>query len=126
MPRPTPETVEDYMRRYPRITAHIICESLGYATPTCAAGMLKDANENRENWCEWVYSCYSRDPKIPVRNSIRNRHTHHGYMAEHKVARSLVQQATETGDEPLFASWFYWKPRKQPKGKSAEPSYILI
>ena len=32
-----PETPEEFMRRYPRITAHIIAESLGYATPTRAA-----------------------------------------------------------------------------------------
>ncbi|GAH43872.1 unnamed protein product, partial [marine sediment metagenome] len=27
----------EIMRKYPRITAHIIAESLGYATPSCAA-----------------------------------------------------------------------------------------
>ena len=35
-------TVEETMRRYPRITANIIAESLGYATPTCMARILKD------------------------------------------------------------------------------------
>jgi len=30
------------MKRYPCITAHIIAESLGYATPSCAARILKD------------------------------------------------------------------------------------
>ena len=106
MPRPTPDSIQDYMRNYPRITAHIICESLGYATPSCAARILKDAQESRENWCEWVYSCYGRDPKIPVRNAIRNRHTHHGYMAEYRPARALVQRAIEGGEEPVFASCF--------------------
>src|SRR5437870_4302405 len=48
--RPVPSRVEgivqapeDIMRRYPRITAHIIAESLGYATPTKAALILRDA-----------------------------------------------------------------------------------
>ena len=98
--------MQDYMHRYPRVVAHIICESLGYATPSCAAGILKDAHEDRENWCEWVYSCYNRDPQVPVLNAIRHRHTHHGYMAEYMLARALVQRAIETGDEPIFASWF--------------------
>ena len=30
------ESPQEIMRRYPRITAHIIAESLGYATPTKA------------------------------------------------------------------------------------------
>lgn len=87
MPRHRPKSVQDYMRRYPRITAHIICESLCYAPPTRATAILKDAEEGRENWCEWVYSCYNRDPKIPVRNAIRGRHTHKGYMAEYALAQ---------------------------------------
>lgn len=56
------ETVEDYMRVYPRITAHIICHSLGYATPTKAAMILKDAYERRENWCEWIYKLLPLQP----------------------------------------------------------------
>jgi hypothetical protein len=94
------------MQRYPRITAHIICESLGYATPSCAARILKDAKEGRENWCEWIYSCYDRDPRKAVQNAIRNRNIHEGYMAEYKLALALVKKALETGDEPIFASWF--------------------
>jgi len=94
------------MQRYPRITAHIICESLGYATPSCAARILKDAKEGKENWCEWIYSCYDRDPREAVQNAIRNRHMHHGFMAEYKLALALVKRAIEKDEEPLFASWF--------------------
>ena len=47
-------TAHDVMRRWPRLTAHLIASSLGYATPTCAARILKDAKEGRENWCEWI------------------------------------------------------------------------
>ena len=57
------DEANDVMRRYPRITAHIIAESLGYATPTRAALILNDAKHRRENWCEWAKSkrlCFSR------------------------------------------------------------------
>jgi len=99
-------SVKETMKIYPRITAHIIAESLGYATPSCAARILKDARENRENYCEWVYSCYNKNPLGAVRDSIRNRHYHRGFMAEYKLAKKLVDRAIETGEEPLLGSWF--------------------
>ena len=97
---------DEVMKRYPRLTAHIIAESLGYATPTCAARILKDAREGQKNYCEWIYSCFGGDPLPAVRNAIRNRHYHEGFMAEYKLALALVRHAIETGDEPLFGSWF--------------------
>lgn len=96
----------DYLATYPRICAHIIAESLGYATPLCAASILRDANEDRENWCEWIFSCYDRDPKPAVRNSIANRHRHRGYMAEYQHALRIVRHKLETGEGPTLASWF--------------------
>ena len=82
------------------------CESLGYATLTRAAMIIRDAHEGRENWCEWIYSCYGCDPKKPVALAFRNRHTHRGYMAEYRLARALVDRASQDGKEPLLASWF--------------------
>lgn len=35
--RPKPDSPQEAMRRWPRVTAHVICESLGYATPSKAA-----------------------------------------------------------------------------------------
>ena len=99
-------SVAETMKKYPRITAHIIAESLGYATPSCAARILKDAREGHENYCEWIYSCYDRNPLRAVQDSIRNRHYHKGFMAEYKLAKKLVDRAIETGDEPLLGSWF--------------------
>jgi hypothetical protein len=99
-------TREFYLKRYPRIVASVIAESLGYATPSSAAQILKDAAEGQENWCEWIYSCYGRDPRKAVQSAIRNRHGHTGYMAEYKLARALVDRANKTGEEPLFGSWF--------------------
>ena len=84
------ETAQDYLCRYPRICAHIISESLGYATPSKAAIILKDAKEGNENWCEWIYSCYNRNPRPAVQSAIRNRHTHKGYMAEYQLALQIV------------------------------------
>ena len=104
--RAQPEAPGDYLRHYPRTCAHIIAESLGYATPTKAAHILMDAHHRRENWCEWIYSCYQRNPLAAVQDALRNRHHHTGYMAEYKLARALVTHALKTGDEPLFASWF--------------------
>ena len=100
------ETPQDIMRRYPRLTAHIIAESLGYATPTKAALILRDAKNRQENWCEWIYSCYGRNALRAVEAAIRNRHHHNGYMSEYKLARALVDRALKDGAEPLLASWF--------------------
>ncbi len=106
MSRRPPETPEDYLKRYPRICAHIISESLGYAVPRVAGIILKDADAREENWCEWIYSCYNRDPSLAVEGAIRNRHTHKGYMAEYARAKALVDRCNDSGDEPLLASWF--------------------
>ena len=97
---------KEIMKKYPLITAHIIAESLGYATPSCAARILKDAREGKKNYCEWIYSCYTTDPLKAVRDAIRNRHYHRGFMCDYKLAHSLVERAIETGQEPLFGSWF--------------------
>lgn len=99
-------SIRDAMAKYPRITAHIIAESLGYATPSCAARKLKDAREGRENYCEWIYSCYDRDPLRAVQDSIKRRHYHNGFMSDYKRAYALVKQAINEGIEPLFGSWF--------------------
>ena len=104
--RPKPESSEEVMRRWPCLTAHLICESLGYATPSRAADIVLDATHGRENWCEWIYSCYSRNPMKAVQNAIRTRQYHKGYMAEFKQAYALVKHAINTGEEPVFASWF--------------------
>lgn len=94
------------MKRYPRITTHIIAESLGYATLICAARILKDAMEGRKNYCEWIHSCYGDDPRPAVKNAIKRRHYYKGFMADYKLAYALVKKAIEKGEEPLLGSWF--------------------
>ena len=100
------ETVADVALRYPRIVAHVIAESLGYATPSCAANIVLDVIRRRENCCEWIYSCYGKDPRKALVAAIQKRRCHKGYMAEYKFAKRLVDEFNETGRQPEFASWF--------------------
>jgi len=100
-------TWEDVQLRWPFLTAHMICESLGYATPDCAARIVLDAANGRENWCEWIYSCYKKDPRGALRMAIRTRHHHHGYMSDINQAAKLVLQAMVHGQpDGMLASWF--------------------
>lgn len=99
-------TSEEVVRRWPRLTAHVIAESLGYATPSCAGRIIADAKEGRQNWCEWVATCFAGDAREVIRRSIVNRHTHKGYMASYSLALEIVREAIKKGTEPLFASWF--------------------
>lgn len=99
-------TPKDYLRRYPRLCAHIICHSLGYATPTTAATILMHAHRREPDYCEWIASCYSSNAFQATEDAIRYRHSHHGYMADFDLAYGLVARAVESGDEPLFGSWF--------------------
>ena len=80
------------MKRWPRLCAHIICESLGYATPALAARIVMDAKALRQNWCEWVYSCYKGDPVPVVKDAIRSRHYHRGPVSNMEMFLSLVLQ----------------------------------
>lgn len=95
-----------YLHRYPNIVAHIICASVGYATPTTAAYIIKDYREGRQNFCEWVYSCYDANPRIPVERAIRFRHSHIGFMRSFKKAKAITREAITNNKEPLLASWF--------------------
>jgi len=96
----------EIMKKYPLITSHIIAESLGYASPSCAARILKDASYGEKNHCEWIYSCYASEPRGAVLDAIRNRHYHQGFMSDYKLAHSMVKRAIETRQEPLLGSWF--------------------
>jgi hypothetical protein len=106
MMHPRPASLDEYLQRYPRACAAVIAFSLGYATPHCAANILRDAHERRENWSEWIYECYRADPLPAVRSAIASRHALKGYMAEYQQALALVRRANERGEGPLFASWF--------------------
>ena len=97
-----------YLRRYPRLCAHLICTSLGYATPLLAADIVKSAHESEPHFCEWIHACYNGDPRPPTAEAFKRRHSHKGYMSEYDHARALVDAVNEKGDQPsgMLASWF--------------------
>jgi hypothetical protein len=99
-------TADGLMRRCPRLVAHVIAESLGYASPTLAARIVANGAAGRENWCEWILACYGGDARKAVQSAIRNRRSHRGYMAEFGRALALVRHSAENGDPTVFASWF--------------------
>jgi hypothetical protein len=67
------------LRRYPRLCAHIICTSLGYASPAVAANILRDADHGKPNYCEWINAVYRDDPRGAVTDAIRQRKYHREY-----------------------------------------------
>lgn len=103
---------EDAMRRWPRLTAHLIAESLGYFTPEGAAGAVLSFKRNQEHWCEWYMhmAAAGRKPILQVgaetlRRAIRFRRMHCGYMSSYELARKIIQRYQQTGESPLFMSW---------------------
>lgn len=99
-------SVQQVMTRWPRITAHIIAESLGYATPEKAAWILKDAALNQPNYCEWIDACFKGDARKAVVGAIRKRHLHQGYMASYPQALAIVRHVNQGNQGPTLASWF--------------------
>lgn len=95
------------MRRYPRVTAHIIAESLGYATPSSAARIGLDGLHGRETWCEWIHSCYACNARRALQDAIHRRHGHKGFMAEYRLAKALVDEVNAGAyDGSWLVSWF--------------------
>ncbi len=99
-------SAQETITRFPDVVAHIIASSLGYATPTRAANILADALAGRRNYCEWISACFAGDPRPAVLQAIEGRDYHRGFMSSYEQARQLVDQALESGEEPMFASWF--------------------
>jgi hypothetical protein len=99
-------SLAEVRRRWPRVTAHLIAESLGYATPDKAAFIIKDALLGEPNYSEWVLACYQGDASKPLRAAIRNRHYHTGFMADYRQALAIVRAVNQGEPGPIFASWF--------------------
>jgi hypothetical protein len=105
------------LRRWPRLVAHLICESLGYFTPRGAANAIIAYREGVPFACEWY--CYlaegrgdrfATDALLEVNRyvlttAIRRRAQHRGYMADYDRAIALVRRELETGRGPIFSSW---------------------
>ena len=99
-------TLGEVRKRWPRITAHVIAESLGYAVPNVAAMIVQDGALGRRNYCEWVDACYGGNARRVLEDSISRRHYHAGYMAEYRRALEIVHRQNETDHGPELASWF--------------------
>jgi len=100
------ETAEQIMRRYPRITTHIICESHGNILPSAAAQILMDTRARRANLASPVTASLKRDPMLAVRDAIRRRHQHRRDMLNYETVQYVVSRAIQTGEEPFFFVWF--------------------
>ena len=94
------------LRRYPRIVAHMISESLGYFTPSSAAQALSDAITCQRSFSEMMAHCYKGDARKMVIATIQRRHYHTGYMAHYPEALTITAMALANLGEPAFASWF--------------------
>ena len=53
-------TVQDALRRWPRVCGHVICHSLGYATPRAAASIVLATARREKHYCEWISACWYR------------------------------------------------------------------
>lgn len=107
VPRVRPQTAEAALQLYPRLVAHVIAESSGYAVPVLAARIILDARDGRPNWCEWIDTCYGQDARLPVRGAIGNRHHHSRRVRSYQRARTLVAEASAGADHSdRLAAWF--------------------
>lgn len=112
--RPLPQNISEALNRWPRLTAHLICHSLGYFTPEAAANALLDHKRGHPCFCEWfVHMAQSWDAgkvlevgRKTILRAFQGRHHHYGYMAHYPQARALVEQVRRGGEGPVFASWF--------------------
>jgi hypothetical protein len=119
-------TVEQVMRRWLRIIAHLIASSLGYFSPQSAANAIRSVKRNGafacEWYCDWADKARENDPKKyecqtfeqtllevgkeSLLKAIRNRHYHRDYMASYQKARKIIERELTTGESPNFGSWF--------------------
>ena len=100
---------EVFLALYPRCCAQVISVSNGYATPEVAARIVQDAVAGRENWCEWIYSCYGRDARKCVREALsglgRKRERRATGFSGLKRGEQAVAKAL-LGFESGLAAWF--------------------
>ena len=109
-----PTTIDEVLERYPRLTGHLICESLGYFTPRSAANAILAHVQEKACFCEWyAHLAHGYNEKLLIKigrneleRTFRNRHHHTGYMANYLQAKALVKIVRQGGEDPKFASWF--------------------
>jgi len=122
VPVDRPMTGREAITRWPRVVAHMICESLGYFTPKSASEALASYKNNDSYACEWYsHICSQRNKGFfdeaelkligadVVKWAFLNRERHKGYMAEFQNAMVLVLEELKTKDGlpcSMLASWF--------------------
>lgn len=111
-------TPYDILERWPRLCAHMICESLGYFTPVKAALAIQKFKTGEAYYCEW-YSDINHKRGLDlfdeeglkqatrdvVHWAIQGRHRHQGYMADFNTAKQVIRREL-SGHGPTLASWF--------------------
>ena len=106
-----PFTADDAIRRHPLLTAHLICESLGYYSPRAAAVAIADHQNDRGSYSELMLHLAGRDGDVKgamrrlLGAAFSRRRQHQGYMADFGVARALVSRSIAGLGEPPFSSW---------------------
>jgi hypothetical protein len=114
-------TRDDVLRKYPRLISHMICESLGYFSPLCAANALAHHISGQPFSCEWyshICSCrgkgYFDEAELlkiggdVVSAAFKQRSHHKGFMAEYRHALTLVMAERQKRGctDGMLASWF--------------------
>jgi hypothetical protein len=105
--RPRPISSEEALLRWPRVCAHMICHSLGYATPLKAAQIVLRGHRNERDNCEWIDACYGGKARVALQGAVMGRHHHSGYMKEYQLAKRLVLEVLGKGEpSDMLAAWF--------------------
>ena len=105
------QSVEDVLRKYPILTAHLVCHSLGYFSPLSAARAILDHIKGRTNACEWYCHMASNGQDLKdvnrqaISQAFKHRSIHKGYMASYETARTLVHRHLENQGTTPFMAW---------------------
>ena len=111
MPKSKPASSQEILSRYPQLTAHLMCESLGYLTPMAAANAILSHIQKQGFACEWYLDMTRKDRSlIQVNENIismafRHRHFHTGFMADHRSALVMVEQELNGGQPVTLMAW---------------------
>src|SRR5579863_4423376 len=92
-------TRDQVLQKYPRLISHMICTSLGYFSPLCAANALAHHISGQPFYCEWyshICSCrnkgnFDQEEVLKVgadvvRAAFEERRHHSGPMCEYQRA----------------------------------------
>lgn len=108
-------TPQEAIQRWPRVVAHLICQSLGYFCPRSAAAAVAAAVNGEAFYCEWYGSVcdkagktYAEVTKRMLAVAIQHRRYHKGYMADFETALGLVLVEREHvgATAGMLAAWF--------------------